>query len=733
MPLIDLDTAVDHIRQACEDNRESGRTPFFFLVGAGISSPPIPLALEIISHCKTVAQQYNRINEPSGIKPLDIYSHWFHQAYPQPIQRQKYLRNLIEGKSISPANFRLAHLLLDKTITNLVVTTNFDDFLSRALTLFGKQHIVCDHPNTVGRIDPEHNDIQIVHVHGTYWFYDCCNLRGEIETRSQSSEYTTMTMSSLLDRVLSRRSPIVFGYGGWEGDVIMTALKRRLEYPLPYNLYWVCYQQNKVDSLPEWLKSHHQIYFVIPPQKESTFQNVEERHEPEYITKKLIKSIPHQTREGFSIEKTTDPTLSEYQVLDKLIQKFELKAPELTSDPLNFFAKHLRHSLLHDNVGEMETDIYYLSSVIERIERANQKYIVAIKGIESRLESVRDAMRRLQYREAIKLALEIDKEELQTVQLSELMDAMWLATSELDNKYKEKIHGYDIIIAIGEKLLKQKNNDPDILKRVVRAIINKGITFSYLNCSEESIVLYDDVIYRLNKVTEPTLREWIAKALVVKGNTLSRLSRNKEAIAAYDEVIKQFGGTAELSLCVWIARALISKGYSLDKLNQCEEAIKTYDEVVTQFGAETDINLRGRVAWALITKGYLLGKLNRYEEAVTVYDEVVKKFGMNTEPNLRDLVLEALIIKVSMLDILDRNENAIDEKIKRRLNMIIILLKLQRFNEAQHFFKQFTENSVINLQIAKDFLSDLELLTLALQPPEGIQQFLEQARKILVK
>ena len=159
MKTLDIRTAASHIKQACDDSRQSKhRSPFFFLVGAGISHPPIPLASQIESECKAIAAKYKRTDEPAGIRPIDKYSHWFGTAFPQPVQRQTYLRRLIENKPISHANLRLAHLLLGQTISNLVVTTNFDDLLSRALTLFGRSHIICDHPNTVERIDPDRRE-----------------------------------------------------------------------------------------------------------------------------------------------------------------------------------------------------------------------------------------------------------------------------------------------------------------------------------------------------------------------------------------------------------------------------------------------------------------------------------------------------------------------------------------------------------------------------------------------
>jgi hypothetical protein len=71
----------------------------------------------------------------------------------------------MENAVISRANFRLAHLLIEGAISNLVLTANFDDLLSRALTLFGCGHIVCDHPGALQRIDFEDNrDVQIIHL-----------------------------------------------------------------------------------------------------------------------------------------------------------------------------------------------------------------------------------------------------------------------------------------------------------------------------------------------------------------------------------------------------------------------------------------------------------------------------------------------------------------------------------------------------------------------------------------
>jgi tetratricopeptide (TPR) repeat protein len=671
---IDLEIAVNHIQHVIKDIKED-ISPFFFLVGAGISHPPIPLASDIIEHCKVTARKYGKINPPSEKKSIDKYSYWFQQAYPQPIQRQNYLRNLIEGKAISAANFRLAHLMLEKTITNIVITTNFDDFLSQALTLFGKQHIVCDHPNTVERIDTEQKDIQIIHVHGTHWFYDCCNLQGEIEGRSQPSGHTTLTMAALLDRILSRHSPLVIGYSGWESDVIMTALQRRLQNPLPYNLYWFCYQRDDVDTLPDWLKYHQQVYFVGPSAKESSRQNVDELNEERKSAEKPIKEALSGDVKGFSGKKDDKSAFPAQKVFDMFIQKFDLKAPELTTDPLGFYAKYLRRTLLHDNPKKGESDIYFIGSVINRIEQAKEKEKVKPekskkkeKMINHKVEELRDAIRRSQYCKAIRLANVIDKSKLSSPQLSEILNAMWSAALEFNNNSIEEISSYDLIIEIADTLLKKTIDDPTLPERIAKALVNKGITLEKLNRDEDAISAYDEVVRRFDDSTETAIQEQVAKALVNKGITLEKLNRDEDAISAYDEVVRRFDGSTETAIQEQVAAVLFYKGIRLGELNRNKDAISTYDEIVRRFGDSNEIIMQASVAAALINKSFRLGELNRNEDAISAYDEIVKRFGDSTVPPMQELVAKALVNKGITLEKLNRNEDAIsayDEVVRR--------------------------------------------------------------------
>ncbi len=92
-----LDEAIGEIAQACQYAAdEENRKRFVFLVGAGLSYPSVPLARNIESDCREIAEKRKikpLAGEPSA---MERYSYWFGKAYPQRLQRQRYLKCLIE-------------------------------------------------------------------------------------------------------------------------------------------------------------------------------------------------------------------------------------------------------------------------------------------------------------------------------------------------------------------------------------------------------------------------------------------------------------------------------------------------------------------------------------------------------------------------------------------------------------------------------------------------------------
>jgi SIR2-like domain len=315
------------------------------------------------------------------------------------------------------------------------VTTNFDDFLSRALTLFGETHLVCDHPRTTGRIDPERKDIQIIHVHGSYWFYDCCNLTGEIAHRSEHSPQQSQSMASLLDRILANRSPIVIGYGGWE-DVIMQALERRLDSGLNSNLYWFLRKRPddpEKTSLPKWLRNHPHVIFVVP-----------KKIQPEFASKNESQTLLGRGNTPQSLEKGNglkDYTLNAQNVFDEMLRVFKPKPPLLTQDPLQHFKVHLKNSLPQDD-GEQQ-DPYGFQAVIAQIGRAKEQELDQQPDV---LEPIRNALRQAQYHEATQLARNISLDSLENNhQRKELIDVLWSAAELTPKKWTGKLSCYRVV------------------------------------------------------------------------------------------------------------------------------------------------------------------------------------------------------------------------------------------------------------------------------------------------
>ena len=545
-------------------------------------------------------------------------------AFPQASQRQRYFKGLISDKPISHANFRLAHLLLEKRLATLVVTPNFDDFLSRALDLFGQPHIICDHPYTVERIDPESPEIQIVHVHGTYWFYDCCNLRGEIEARTKDSRDRAETMTSLLDKIMSRHSPIVVGYSGWESDVIMTALKRRLTSGLPNNLYWFCYERAGLEPLRAFFRNHADVCLVLPPDapaRESTATT----DELPAMAEKLLPGTASQ------------PTLSAQLVLDTFVRNFTAKPPKIFLDPIGFFLGQLRDSFPPDSVERQGDDIYKMSNLIRDVEHVRS----AAKGlteIDGAIEKVINAVRRSAYSEAIVLAQPLASRPLSDEQRETLIDTVYSASLGLFDNSQIELDGYNLVtaLAIGDVLTR-----PRVPWYLGAALFNKGVTLGQLNRSEEEIQAYDEVLRRVGDATEPALREQVARALFNKGFRLGRLNRSEEEIQAYDEVLRRFGDATEPALREQIAKALFNKGVTLGQLSRAEEEIQTYDEVLRRFGDTTEPALREKVASAFLNKGFRLRELNRPADARATFQELTDRFANDTDEDIKSLIERA--------------------------------------------------------------------------------------------
>ena len=161
--------------------------PYFFIVGAGISSKVVKTAGRIIDECKSIYKKsYGEIDTQVKKENCDEYSYWFNKAFPHKEIRRIYLEKLIVGKQIPEEVLKLANILSSKEITNLVVTPNFDKFIYQALNLYGEKNILLsERPENVTKLNINSDSLNILHVHGTYEYYDCCNLKSWLKVVQQ--------------------------------------------------------------------------------------------------------------------------------------------------------------------------------------------------------------------------------------------------------------------------------------------------------------------------------------------------------------------------------------------------------------------------------------------------------------------------------------------------------------------------------------------------------------------
>lgn len=324
--IVSLQDATNLIWETVEIEQEmEEECPYLFIVGAGISTPEILTANGIIDQCKKKVERLCQgdgeklqricdVAESLGENSAKYYSYWFEQAYKNKMHRQQYLKNIMNDSKISMSNLLLAQILNTKTIATTVITPNFDNHLLKSLNLLGN-YDVFSADNMLDNIALNANSkrVQIMHVHGMYEFYDCCNLENRDVEIIQGQEFKTTP--GTIKTFLKRKSPIVIGYSGWEDDVIMVKLRECLEYEaLPYKLFWFCYSGKDYEKLPKWLKENKEVVFVLPEKKMDMRSKIENRE-----------------------NKVEHPVLLAEDVLSALIVRFGFKSPNLFINPIQYY------------------------------------------------------------------------------------------------------------------------------------------------------------------------------------------------------------------------------------------------------------------------------------------------------------------------------------------------------------------------------------------------------------
>ncbi len=587
--IISVKQAIQHISATVLLHKNDLQSPYFFITGAGISAPEIPLAGGIIEYCKKEIQNRDAdyyqecLAEMEQIKgnPMKSYSEWISRAYPNNIDRSRFFKNLINAAKISSANLMLAQLLYARKPATTVFTTNFDDKLKQALELLGATDLfVSENEMDNLMISPSNTELQIVHVHGTYHFYDCANLDHEI--RSVANSQGTPSPSQILASFLANQAPIIVGYSGWENDVIMKALRSRLTYKTPLTYIWVCYDKDSYESLPEWLKESSDINFVLPDTNDC-------KSEITPLGRELIR------------EKKQVLDASDF--FSMLIASLKLDIPEIFENPSQYYAKRINQILpKHEDVLHLR----HWAERLQYLDTSDKPFNQLIKEFEHAdiANDVNAANTALQKILKLPLTAENILFMFNTLIMGLLHKPYVVANSE--NTYSFFYSVLDFIEAHFDVLKLSENLDDCLCK---------------LSCAEAKYSADQNFYKLINRITDIASRQVSTQLayIVALSHTLTFCKSQKDEISTLKTIISKCEGSNKndmindihcLSLLTLSDRQPIKQG--LNTFNTAYSMIKENEWMPCGI-------------YALIIKAKLLSKLKKANDIHNWVEEIVQE------------------------------------------------------------------------------------------------------------
>ncbi len=607
---INLTKAVKEIKDACQDSNQ-----FSFVVGAGISCPEVPLAFEIMEALEKKCDA-SKLKEIEFKPPIEKYSEIMSNALSNPGTRWKFFKKKVESQKISISNLLLAQLLLEKKVGKIVISPNFDDFLTRALSLFQTPYVVYDSIQSITeRFRLNRDDIQILYVHGTYKFYDMCNTLEDISKNAKE-------IACKLEKIFEEYSPIVIGYSGWEDDAIMKGLKAVLKSKksLDYNIYWFCYEDSEkvIKELPTWLKEHPSVVFVVPEKG-----------------KAISKAQKSETDGGWEIKKQSPKQLYSEEVFRVFLNAF-------TSEKNKFFSNVLKHyeTFMKDSLPEKNIPgIFSYGHIISEIEVAQFRLAEYSTKVDSKIKSLKDLSNNDSHNSIISKAIEISHFNLTPYQVDEFF---YILSSKGFMK-NLTINSAEIIPGIGEifdNLIKKNEHYFKIKENKLNAAVVKAEIFGKLNLVEEEMSIYESIITSYDIENCTASMKYIRK---IKKNIfmgIFKLKSSQEKLRFIDLFLGQYSFSGSPDIHFYVAQIYYAKGKLLRAQGQMDEAYETFKKIDLYENFHYPY-LRECLAKSWLVRGWIFKNRDNIMESNEAFEQVIKKFGNSEWVVLKQLVEEA--------------------------------------------------------------------------------------------
>ena len=221
---------------------------YALLLGSGISKGAgVPTGWEVAEDlARRLADQQH---EDPGDDPIGWYKSWSGEnpdypslveaLAPSPADRRNLLRSYFEATSddeesqapVPSSAHRSIASLVAQGLVSVIVTTNFDRLLERAIADAGKEPVVIATPDAAQGAEPfAHTDITIVKVNGDYL---SPNLKNTVDELSSYDEHT----DRMLNQVFDQYGLIVCGWSADWDSALRSALCRARSRR--YSTYWM--------------------------------------------------------------------------------------------------------------------------------------------------------------------------------------------------------------------------------------------------------------------------------------------------------------------------------------------------------------------------------------------------------------------------------------------------------------------------------------------------------------
>ena len=218
-----------------------GRGTYALLLGSGVSrDAQIPTGSDIFWDTLGNLRHMQALNtsdrlgrdelqawfEASEFKGLG-YSEILAELFPSQEERRRYLSGFFQGKEPGDAHRRVIALVRD-SLVRVIVTTNFDQLLEKALEAEGLEFDSVYSSEDLANIRPrEHSPCRIVKLHGDYKNLNIRNTPEELETLEPA-------IAAEFKEIVDRYGLVTVGYSGGDAGV-MSVLEDRSS---KYTLYW---------------------------------------------------------------------------------------------------------------------------------------------------------------------------------------------------------------------------------------------------------------------------------------------------------------------------------------------------------------------------------------------------------------------------------------------------------------------------------------------------------------